>query len=268
MSFSVTRVDALEYLSSSLLSDAPHCFSTRCGGVSRAELASLNLGIHRGDEPERVWENYRVLGRALGFTPEQTVFTQQIHSDIIDCVTQADCGRGLLRPVGHGCDGLVTNFPGVVLTVFTADCTPVLLYDPVARAIGAVHAGWRGTALAITARAVERMGKEFGSRPEDIRAAVGPCISRCCFETDGDVPEAMRAAFGREAEDCMEQCGEKYHVDLKALNALALRRAGVRQIDIASDCTACQPARFWSHRRVGARRGSLAAMIFLRGDAR
>ena len=267
MGFHVNHSGDLEYLTSPLLIDTPHCFSTRFGGVSEGALASLNLGVHRGDKPANVLENYRRLGEAVGFDPKRTVFTKQIHSDIIERVGVSDCGRGLIVPVENGCDGLVTNEPEVVLTVFSADCTPILLYDPVAKAVGAVHAGWRGTAAAIAAKAVERMAAEFGSKPENIRAAIGPCISQCCFETDRDVPEAMLNAFGDAAKEAIRETSSKYYVNLKALNALALTRAGVRQIDIATECTACEPNRFWSHRRVGNARGSLAAMILLRGDA-
>ena len=267
MGFHVNHSGDLEYLTSPLLIDTPHCFSTRFGGVSEGALASLNLGVHRGDKPANVLENYRRLSEAVGFDPKRTVFTKQIHSDIIERVGVSDCGRGLIVPVENGCDGLVTNEPEVVLTVFSADCTPVLLYDPVAKAVGAVHAGWRGTAAAIVEKAVERMAAEFGSKPENIRAAIGPCISQCCFETDRDVPEAMLNAFGDAAKEAIRETGRKYSVNLKALNVLALTRAGVRQIDIATECTACEPNRFWSHRRVGNARGSLAAMILLRGDA-
>lgn len=266
MGFYVNQKGTLEYLTAFALEGTAHCFSTRFGGVSQGHLASLNLGVHRGDLRENVLENYRILGEAVGFDPRNTVFTKQIHSDIVERVGEAERGRGLLREVEMGCDGLITNVPNVALTVFSADCTPVLLYDPVRRAVGAVHAGWRGTAAQIPARAVERMGQEFGSRPEDIRAAIGPCISQCCFETDADVPEAMLKAFGQEAEQAVRPQGEKYYVNLKELNAMALRRAGVQQIDIAEECTACQPERFWSHRRVGNQRGSLAAIIMIRGD--
>lgn len=266
MGFHVNRKDALEYLTADALEGTAHCFSTRYGGVSKEHLASLNLGAHRGDKPENVWENYRILGDAVGFRPRDTVFTHQVHSDVIDRVGRKDCGRGLLFPVAHGCDGLVTDEPNVVLTVFAADCTPVLLYDPAAGAIGAVHAGWRGTAANIAGKAVRRMTAEFGSKPGDVRAAIGPCIGPCCFETDADVPEAMLAAFGEEALSAIRRAGKKYYVNLKELNAIALRRAGVRQIDVAEACTACEPERFWSHRRVGDRRGSLAAMIMLRGE--
>ncbi len=261
----ICRKGTLEYLQSDLL-DTPHCFTTRFGGVSEGRLASLNLGIHRGDKPENVWENYRILGENVGFSPEETVFTKQIHSDIVERVGKAERGRGLLRPVEQGCDGLVTNEMGVALTVFSADCTPILFYDPVARAIGACHAGWRGTALGIALRTVEKMQAEFGCKAENIRAAIGPCISECCFETDGDVPDAMKAALGQAAEACIRPVGQKYYVNLKACNALWLERAGVQQIEIATECTACEPQRFWSHRRVGNNRGSLAGIIVLKGE--
>lgn len=264
MAFEVKRSGALEYLTSSLLTGAAHCFSTRFGGVSEGYLASLNLGTHRGDRPENVRENYAILGRAVGFLPERTVFTRQVHSDVIERVGAAQCGRGLQYEATEGCDGLITDEPGVALTVFSADCTPVLLYDPVRRAAGAVHAGWRGTAAGIAAKAAEKMVRELGCRPENIRAAVGPCIGPCCFETDADVPEAMLAALGAEAEACIRPAGEKFYVDLKELNAIWLRRAGVTQIDVSAECTCCRPERFWSHRRVGGHRGSLAAIIVIK----
>lgn len=257
--------DNLQYLVSPLLEDVPHCFSTRYGGVSTGHLASLNLGTHRGDDPKNVLENYRILGEAVGFDPMNTVFTKQIHSDIIERVGTAHCGRGLVREATEGCDGLVTNEENVVLTVFSADCTPILFYDPVAKAVGAAHAGWRGTAAGIAAKAVEKMTAEFGSDPKNIRAAIGPCISKCCFETHRDVPDAMIEALGEGAKTFITPKGEKYLVDLKGLNALWLRRAGVEQICIAEECTACEPDRFWTHRRVGNQRGSLAAMITLGG---
>ena len=266
MSIICVKSGELEYLSSSLLEETVHCFSTRLGGVSTGHLSSLNLGVHRGDLPENVRKNYTILGEAVGFLPEQTVFTKQVHSDIVKRVGQEQRGTGLLREVEADCDGLVTNEPDTALTVFSADCTPVLLYDPVRKAIGAVHAGWRGTAAKIAARAVEKMMQEFGSRAEDIRSAIGPCIGQCCFETHGDVPEAMLRAFGALAEAYIRPVGEKFYVDLKGLNALALRQIGVTDIDTAEECTACAPQRFWSHRIVGGQRGSLAAIIMLKGE--
>ena len=253
-----------EYLTSDQITgDVVHCFSTRRGGVSTGYLESLNLGIHRGDDPKNVYENYRRLGAAVGFTPEQTVFTHQTHTDLVARVGAGDRGFGLFREVEPERDGICTNEPGVALVCFSADCTPVLLHDPVRRAVAAIHAGWRGTAKGIVARCVEAMTREFGTDPADLQAAVGPCIGPCCFETDRNVPEAMLDALGEAAAPLIRQAGEKYYPDLKGLNALWLRRAGVQTIDLSCDCTRCQPDRFWSHRFHGPARGSLAAVIML-----
>ena len=113
------------------------------------------------------------------------------------------------------------------------------------------------------AEAVEAMTREFGCEPENIGAAIGPCIGACCFETDGDVPEAMRTALGRDAERCITRRGEKFFVDNKSLNRIWLERCGVTRIDVSCDCTKCQPERFWSHRVTQGHRGSLAAIIML-----
>ena len=249
----------LEYLTAEGIT-ASHCFTTRHGGVSTGSQSSLNLAIGRGDSMENVEENLRILGRALNFDPEKLVMTMQIHSDIVRVVTDADC-NGLCHRNYPQCDALVTNTPGVALLVFTADCTPLLFHDPVTGAVGAAHAGWRGTAKGIGARVVEAMVQNFGSNPADIRAAIGPNVGKCHFETDADVPEAMIAAFGEEAKQYIEQKGEKYFLDLKAINALVLRRAGVQHIEISDDCTMCTPDRFWSHRVTKGDRGSQGAII-------
>jgi len=264
MSVIANTIGKLEYLTAEGIS-VPHCFTTRFGGVSEGYLSSLNLGIHRGDKPENVRKNYEILGEALGFGVESLVFTRQTHTDIVRVVGAENRGEGLDRPVEPECDALVTNTPGVTLAVFTADCTPILLHDPVTGAVVAVHAGWRGTVADIAGKTVRAMGERFGSRPGDIRAAIGPNIGVCCFETHGDVPEAVRAALGEEAEAFIVPTGEKFRVDLKGVNEWLLRRAGVREIEVSTECTACQPDRFWSHRRVGNERGSLAAVIVCGG---
>ena len=125
----------LEYLTADALEGSIHCFSTRYGGVSEGYLSSLNLGTHRGDKPENVYENYRILGSAVGFRPEDTVFTKQLHTDIVRRVGRADRGAGLLREQTEVCDAQITDEPGVALVAFTADCTPILLFDPVRKAI-------------------------------------------------------------------------------------------------------------------------------------
>ena len=245
--------------------DVPHCFTTRFGGVSTGYLDSLNLGTRRGDDPQNVLENYRILGRELGFAPENLVLTRQTHTDIVFAVDESHKGTGLFSEDLPECDGLITNSPGVGLVVFTADCTPILLWDQVIGAVGAVHAGWRGTASQIAAKAVKAMAEHYGSSPENIYAAIGPNIGQCCFETDADVPVAMLSVFGGEVNAYIRQQKDKYYVNLKEINALSLRRAGVKNIDISCECTACRPDKFWSHRRVGSNRGSQGAIIVCKG---
>lgn len=257
------KIGALEYLTAEEI-HTPHCFTTRYGGVSTGYLESLNIGLSRGDQYENVVENYRRLGDALGFDPHKCVLTKQVHSDIVYTAAEKDWGAGLYADALSPCDALVTNVPGTVLTVFTADCTPVLLWDTVTGAVGAAHAGWRGTVSAIAGKTVEAMCRNYGSRPEDIRAAIGPNIGLCHFETDADVPQALRSAFGTGADVYITKTGEKYHTDLKAVNAWILRQYGVSQIEIAEECTVCQSSRFWSHRVTGPLRGSQGAFIVCR----
>ncbi len=259
MSIHTVQLNNLEYLISDGIS-VPHCFTTRRGGVSGGAQAGLNLALHRGDPPENVRKNYEILGNALGFVPEDLVMTHQTHSDLVRRVGKAD-RLGLDHHLYPECDALITNDPGVGLVVFTADCTPLLLHDPVTGAVGAAHAGWRGTASQIGRKTVEAMVREFGCDPKNIHAAIGPNIGKCCFETREDVPRAMTNALGDAAQATIRPTGDKFLVDLKELNRIILTAAGIIHIDISHDCTACQPERFWSHRRMGAARGSQGAVI-------
>lgn len=251
---------ALEYLCAPEIT-APHCFTTRFGGVSRGYLDSLNIGIHRGDDWENVLKNYEILGKALGFDIHNLVLSHQTHTDTVTRVGKPETGAGLFAPELPECDALITNEPGVALAIFTADCTPILLHDPVTGAVGAAHAGWRGTASAIAGKTVAAMTRAYGCDPANIRAAIGPNIGPCCFQTDRDVPDAMLEAFGEAAMPFIRQQEDKYYVNLKEINALVLRQAGVRQIDISRDCTVCQSHRFWSHRVTRGLRGSQGAII-------
>ena len=259
MSFITQKVGAAEFLISNQIS-AAHGFTTRLGGVSTGVLASLNIGMHRGDDPENVAENFRILGQSIGFDPKNAVLTHQIHTDIVRIVTKNDCA-GLDHHDYPPCDGLVTAEKGLALVVFTADCTPILLHDPITGAVGAAHAGWRGTAMDIAGKTARVMAEALGCDVKNIRAAIGPNIGDCHFQTDADVPEAMVRAFGQEAWQHIRRDGQKYYVNLKAINALSLRRAGVEHIDISHACTACNPDRFWSHRLTGGLRGSQGAVI-------
>ncbi len=250
---------SLEYLTAQRIS-VPHMFTTRHGGVSSGIYKSLNLGMHRGDSEENVKKNFETLAEALGVSVNRLVLTRQTHSDVVRVVTKADA-KGLDHRMYPECDAMITDDPGTGLVIFTADCTPILLWDPVTGAVGAAHAGWRGTAAQIAGKAAQAMAKNFGCKPEDLRAAIGPNIGACCFETDGEVPQAMRESFGEEAEEFICFDGTKYRLDLKGINALALKRAGVSRIEISTECTMCQHDRFWSHRYTHGERGSQGAII-------
>ena len=265
MSFLLHESGGPAYLASSLLGGVRHGFSTRRGGVSRPPWNSLNLGPGRGDEAAAVEENYRRFCAALGTDYRRAVLAKQVHKTNVRVCAGADAGKGLFRPRDYEADGLVTNVPDLPLVVFSADCGVILLHDPVKGAAGAVHAGWRGCAAGILSQAVRVMGEAFGSDPADLLAAVGPCIGQCCFETDGDVPEAMRAALGTAAEPYIAARGSKWHVDLAGLNRQWLLQAGLlpEHIDLCSLCTACRPDLFWSHRKMGEARGAQTAMIAL-----
>jgi len=244
-----------------------HGFSTRLGGVSPAPWDSLNLGANRGDAPANVAENFRRFCAAVGTDPEALVKNHQVHSGLVRPVGRADVMDSPAAPGAFEADGLVTAEPGVCLTIFSGDCIPILLYDPKARVIAAAHAGWRGTAGRIAARAVEAMVLDYGCDPEDILAAIGPGIGPCCFETHADVPDGLRAGLGTEAEPFIRPLpgGTKFAVDLKGANARWLERSGLapEHIALCPACTACQLDLFWSHRVQGNRRGSMAAMIQL-----
>ena len=246
-----------------------HAFSTRLGGVSRDHLASLNLRGPgpSGDLPERVEENYRRFCRAVGLDESRVVLSKQVHEDTVRAVTAADAGKGLRQERDYTADALVTNVPNLPLFVFSADCVVILLYDPRHRAVGAVHSGWRGTALGILKKTVETMSSLYGTSPADLLAAIGPAIGPCCFETHRDVPDALTAAMGQEASPFIQALpgGEKFSVDLKGVNQRWLELAGVprEHIAVCPLCTACRPDLFWSHRRMGDRRGVQAAAVML-----
>ena len=244
-----------------------HGFTTRLGGVSRDHLASLNLSFSRGDREENVRENFRRVAEYLKTEESRFVFTDQTHTSAIRVVTEQDAGKGLTRPRDYSdVDGLVTNVPGLVLSVFTADCVPVFLLDPKNRAIGLVHSGWRGTAEKIARKAVERMGREYGTMPEDLICAVGPSICRDCYEVSSDVAEVFQKAFpGKEEKILIEKKNGKFQLDLWSCNRLVLEEAGVptENISITDICTCCNPDLLFSHRASHGRRGNLGAFLTL-----
>lgn len=249
---------------------AAHGFSTRRGGVSPPPWDTLNLGGSRGDDPANVGENFRRFCAAVGADPDALVKNQQVHGTRIRPVTAADIMASPAEPGVVEADGLITDVPGVCLTIFSGDCIPILLFDPVRRCAAAAHAGWRGAAAGIAAEAVRAMTEDYGCRPENILAAIGPGIGPCCFETHADVPDGLRAGLGAEAEPFIRPTSGregKFSVDLKGVNTRWLVRAGLSpsHVAVCPACTACDRGDFWSHRVQGYSRGSMAAVIQLLG---
>ncbi len=272
MSFQFRENNGVPFYVSDLLESGRivHGFSARPGGVSSGVYASLNLRQSGPvpDNPRFVRENYRRFCAAVDADFNSLVLSRQVHQDTVRHVTAAGRGMGILVPADYTADALVTNEPDVNLMVFSADCIILLFWSPAAGAVGACHAGWRGTALDLPVKTVSEMFRLFRARPEDIRVAVGAGIGLCCFETGDDVPDAMRTAFGVGADAFIHAKGNgKWLVDLKGINVWRLREFGVREahIDVCPLCTACNPELFWSHRKCGEQRGLQGALIGLTG---
>ena len=244
-----------------------HGFSTRAGGVSEDYFAELNLKFGNGDTDAHVMENYRRLADAFGIRPDAFVFTDQTHTTNVRIVTKADAGAGLTRPQDRrGIDGLVTNEPGVMLSAFFADCVPLLFADPVHRAIGVAHSGWRGTVGRMGAEMIRVMRQQYHTDPGDLICAVGPSICQSCYEVGEDVAEAFRTEFsGRQQSILKEKGGGKYLLDLWEANRIVLEEAGVPadRITVTDLCTCCHPKLLFSHRASHGKRGNLGAFLML-----
>lgn len=261
---------------SDIISDprVAHGFSGREGGVSTiAHLASLNLTDGLGDPPENVARNTDIFARAVSdglLGGESTVRTNQIHSARVRIVGSSNAGEGYSLPWGEDADGFVTDVPGVMPIIRTADCVPILLCGKRADSspvIGAVHAGWRGTVLGIAGGAVEKM-IGLGCVRESIRAAVGTHIKACCYEVDDPFYEAVSAHQSRDfAARHIKPSGKpgKYMADLAGMNIEILCGSGVLRelIDVSPYCSACAPDIFFSHRASHGKRGTMGAGIVI-----
>ncbi len=255
--------DGLIYMSSDKI-DTMHAFTTRFGGVSEGIFSSFNLGSNRGDEPEKVRENYRRLCELFGVGIDDCAVTKQVHENVVRIVDKND-RHVCMSNVPYEADGIVTKERGLPIICMIADCVPVLLWDKENSVIGAIHCGWRSSVGDILKNAVEAM-VSLGAKPECIHAALGPAIGRCCFETDDDVPNAIEAYLGGETEGLFDRRADgKTMVDLRAANARRLVQLGLmaENIDISEECTFCSHHKYWSHRYTKGNRGSQAAVIML-----
>ena len=260
-----TALDALGFVR--------HGFSTRLGGVSQGIFSSMNLSIGRGDDEEFVAENFRRFCAEIEVREQDLVFSSQTHDTHIRVVDESDKGKGLRRKRDYdSVDGLLTNIPGVPLLTSYADCVPLFFVDPVKKAVGTAHAGWRGTVDKIGAKMIQRFCTVYGSDAEDIVACIGPSIGKCCFETGEEVYDRVRnmgmdfSAWVTEmnAQQRSPQPGnKKYMIDLWQINKDILLESGVKDenITVAEMCTKCHSDIFFSHRATNGKRGAMAAVI-------
>lgn len=268
----MTGANGVTWLSCAPLESVPGLvqgFSTRFGGVSEGHLSSMNLSFSRGDREECVRENFRRIGGAIGFEPENLVFSSQTHTTNVRVVDERDRGKGFVAPLDYSdVDGLVTNVPGLVLTTFYADCVPLYFVDTVKRVVGLSHSGWRGTVSKMGKVTVQTMADNYGSRPEDIIAVIGPSICQDCYEVSKDVIEQFQEKFDKEDYPALyvEMGNGKYRLNLWKANERVLLEAGIlpEHLYVTDICTCCNPRLLFSHRASQGKRGNLAAFLGLK----
>ena len=243
-------------------------FSRRLGGVSSGKISGLNFGFRVGDDSDAVLENYRLLAEDLGFDIRRGVCARQMHTDNIRIVTENDCGKGIFQQESdiRDTDGLITNQRGIALIIFSADCVPLLFYDPIKQVVAASHAGWRGTVLRIAGKTVRILMDEYGADPRLMKAGIAPSIGPEAFEVGEEVVDAFREA-GFEMSCILKRDADtgKAHIDLWEANRLQLLGHGVKaeNIEVAGICTYQNYLDFFSARRLGIRSGRILSGIML-----
>lgn len=272
--FEEKNIDGVEYLSYPLIEKTgivAHGFSTRIGGVSEGVCSTMNLSFARGDKEEAVRENFRRMAHVLGVEPGDMVCSKQTHTTNVRVVTEEDRGKGITKSLDYtDVDGLITNVPGLCLVTFYADCVPLFFVDPVHRAIGLSHSGWRGTVGKIGKVTVEMMQKEYGTNPKDVIAAVGPSICQDCYEVSEDVILEFQKAFEEKYWEKLfyKKKNGKYQLNLWEANHIIFLEAGIKEdhISVPGICTCCNPEFLFSHRASHGRRGNLAAFLGIRRE--
>ncbi|MBQ8626612.1 MAG: peptidoglycan editing factor PgeF [Agathobacter sp.] len=245
-----------------------HCFSTRMGGVSEGIYESMNFSFTRGDDPEAVKENYRRVAQAIHAQVEAFVTTDQTHTTNVRKVTKEDAGKGVTKPRDYtDVDGLITNEQGVVLSTFYADCVPLYFVDPVHKAIGLSHSGWRGTVRRMGKVTLEAMREAYGTNPAEVYAAVGPSICQECYEISEEVAEQFYQEFPKHGDELLRNKGNgKYQLDLWKTNEIILLEAGIlpEHLAVTNICTCCNEKLLFSHRASKGKRGNLGAFLMLK----
>lgn len=247
-----------------------HGFSTRKGGVSKEHLASLNLSFSVEDVKENVLENFRRIGERFGKTPEDFVLSKQSHETKVLKVGTKDRGKGITKDRDYeGIDALITDEKGIILSCFSADCVPILFYDPIHKTVGACHSGWRGTKGKILQNVVEEMRKHFSSNPAEILIAIGPSICKEQYVVSEDLALSFLEDYPDLGEDTASPIQriskDKFQLDLWDLNRRIALDCGIKEehISISGYCTMENPELFFSHRYSQGRRGLQGAFICL-----
>ena len=247
-----------------------HGFSTRKGGVSKEHLASLNLSFSVEDAKENVLENFRRIGERFGKTPEDFVLSKQSHETKVLKVGTKDRGKGITKERDYeGIDALITDEEGLILSCFSADCVPILFYDPIRKAVGACHSGWRGTKGKILRNVVEEMRKHFSSNPAEILIAIGPSICKEQYVVSEDLALSFLEDYPDLGEDTASPIQriskDKFQLDLWDLNRRIALNCGIKEenISISGYCTMENPELFFSHRYSQGKRGLQGAFICL-----
>lgn len=245
-----------------------HAFSTRKGGVSKSFYGSMNLSLKLDDDRNDVLENIDRFCRAVGFNKEKIVMSNQTHSSKVIVVDEKHMGTGITAPgFTDDVDGMITNVQGLVLMTFYADCVPVYFVDERKKVIGICHSGWRGTFAEISRNTVELMREHFASNPEDIKAVIGPCICKDCYEVSCELADKFADKFG-VFDDNISFSGDKGHIDLSKIIRSTLIKTGLSEENIVNChvCTCCNSELLHSHRASNGKRGLLSAMMCIKED--
>lgn len=267
--YTLNEIDEFKYITLPSLEkydDLFHCFTTRFGGVSEGNFSSMNLGMSTDDNRSYINKNYEILSQKLSINLHDIVKTCQSHTANIRYTTEKDKGKIFDKTPGYkDVDGLITDKKNIALSTSHADCTPIFFYDPQKKVIGMAHAGWRGTVENITGKMIQQFINDFGSKPEDIIAAIGPSLGQCCFEVDKDVAETF-LSVNKQYENFMEIIGNKYNFDLWAINKYIMINEGlkVENIEISGLCTKCNNDLFFSHRGQKGKRGLMLGIIMMK----
>lgn len=263
--FELREKDKVKYLVITEFEDTNlvnHCFSTRIGGVSTGEAGTLNFGFGRKDTRENVIENFKIICKTINVDFERLVLTDQVHDNKVYKVTEDDAGKGVLRESDIKCiDAFVTDVPGVPIVTFHADCIPVFFLDPVKKAIGLAHSGWKGTYSNISKNVIDKMRVEYGTCPSDLMCGIGPSIMKCHFEVGEDVAQMFGEKYGEE----FIEMHNKPHIDLTAIVEKQLRECGVSNIVQSGICTYCNNDIYYSYRGDNHKTGSLISIMALKG---